>query len=163
MTGRKIRVGDQKAKSAVVERERFLSPEELTESQDVTIEEAGSLNDSELTALVDQAYFWDLEQKELAGRVKNAKTILLRNARAQEWKSYSGESAACKIGKSTKSIMGTVKEFLQLLKREGKMKLLDDLLKVKLGDAKKYLGEDALNGFLTEETEEYGSVSLKKK
>jgi hypothetical protein len=58
--------------------------------------------------------------------------------------------------------MGTATEFAKLLKKEGKSKSFNDVVKVQIGQVKKYLGEDILEGFVTSETEKYGSVSFKK-
>jgi hypothetical protein len=53
---------------------------------------------------------------------------------------------------------------IKLLKEEGKLKYADDLLGVKLTEAKKYLGEKVLldHGFISTETTTYGSVSFKE-
>ena len=71
-----------------------------------------------------------------------------------------GKNAKCKIGPSTTAVVG-VKPFLALLKRLGKVALVPDLLKVKITEAKKYLGEIALEDVTDSQTEPYGSVSLK--
>ena len=110
--------------------------------------------------LIDNAYEWDVEKKRFDAKVKEAKIILLAHAKQNEWKEKMGKNAKCKVGPSTKAEIG-VKPFLSLLKKLGKVNLVPDLLKVKITDAKKYLGEIALEDVTDSQTEPYGSVSLK--
>ena len=100
--------------------------------------------------------------KVLKKKVAKAKELLIESAALGEWKEKAGENAECIIGQTTKSTPGTATEFAKLLKAEGKIKLFDDMVKVQVGEAKKYLGEDALKDFVVSEVKEYGSVKLKK-
>jgi len=113
-----------------------------------------------IAELIDNAYEWDVEKKKFDTKVKEAKIILLAHAKQNEWKEKMGKNAKCKIGPSTTAVVG-VKPFLALLKKLGKVALVPDLLKVKITDAKKYLGEIALEDVTDSQTEPYGSVSLK--
>ena len=113
-----------------------------------------------LEELIDSAYEWDVEKKKFDAKVKEAKIILLAHAKQNEWKEKMGKNAECKIGPSTVAVIG-VNPFLSLLKKLGKLNLVPDLLKVKITDAKKYLGEIALEDVTDSQTEPYGSVSLK--
>jgi len=110
--------------------------------------------------LIDNAYDWDVEKKKFDAKVKEAKIVLLAHAKQNEWKEKMGKNAKCKIGPSTVAEIG-VKPFLSLLKKLGKVALVQDLLKVKITEAKKYLGEIALEDVTDSQTEPYGSVSLK--
>ena len=113
-----------------------------------------------IAELIDNAYEWDVEKKKFDTKVKEAKIVLLAHAKQNEWKEKMGKNAKCKIGPSTTAVVG-VKPFLALLKKLGKVALVPDLLKVKITDAKKYLGEIALADVTDSQTEPYGSVSLK--
>ena len=112
-----------------------------------------------IVELIDIACEWDIEKKRLDAKVKEAKAILLANAKVTGWKEKMGKKAVCKIGPSTVAVIG-VNPFLSLLKKQGKLNLVQDLLKVKITEAKKYLGEIALEDVTDSQTEPYGSVSL---
>ena len=113
-----------------------------------------------IAELIDNACEWDVEKKKFDTKVKEAKIVLLAHAKQNEWKEKMGKKAVCKIGPSTVAVIG-VNPFLALLKKLGKVALVPDLLKVKITDAKKYLGEIALADVTDSQTEPYGSVSLK--
>jgi len=114
----------------------------------------------EMKNLVDVACTWDIKKKELDAKVKEAKSTLLNYAEEHEIKLISGKTAKCKIGPNTTSFIA-IKPFLALLKKIGKTNLVPDLLKVKMTDAKKYLGEVVLEDIISSDTDEYGSVTLK--
>ena len=119
---------------------------------------AGLLND-EVAELIDHAGELDALRKELDVKVKKAKAILLKNAEEKSWKMQAGEKLAAKISPSTKTEI-PVKPFLSLLKKLKKAAMASDLLSVRIGDAKKYLGEDVLKDVSDVEVTEYGSVSF---
>jgi len=157
MAERKIRVG--KKKHIAPESARAsMTPEMII----ANVKSLPKLKESEVLDLIDSAQEWDAQQKRLDKMVKAAKPLLLQEAKSGKWKSKAGASAECQIKKSTTSTFGTTTEFVKLLKAEGKISLFDDTVKVQIGQAKKYLGEDALEDFIETDTEEYGSVTLKK-
>ena len=122
-----------------------------------------TLTEQELKGLIDSGAEMDAEQKDLAKTVKMIKVVLVAHAKENKWKEKAGDRATCLIKKSTKSIMAMATKLAKFLKKEGKSKLFDSLVKVEVTPCKKYLGEVALEEgeLLKTETEEYGSVSLK--
>lgn len=127
-----------------------------------------NLSASELILLIDNGAELDEKRKAVAKEVDAVvtptKKLLLALAKQGKWKSKAGKIGLCKIGGgSTTVIDGTPTEFAALLKKEGKLHLFDELVSIKIGDTKKYLGEDALTGFMHSDIEEYGSVSLSLK
>uniref|UniRef100_A0A6M3M035 Uncharacterized protein n=1 Tax=viral metagenome TaxID=1070528 RepID=A0A6M3M035_9ZZZZ len=154
---RKVRLKqDEAEKGAVAKKQR--SPDELIRT--VEVEDVETMTDSELEALIDSATGWDMTAKSQAKKVKEAKELLLAHAKANSWKTRVGATGACKIGPSSKTtILATA--FVRVLKKLGKIDLVDDLLSVKLGEAKKYVGEVPLEPISEVDTEEYGTVSLK--
>jgi hypothetical protein len=131
-----------------------------------TIEQL-NLSESDLEMLIDHGT--DIEErrreidKEVKSMVEPIKDILLQSASKLKWKHKEGHEGKCDIGPSTKTITGTATELLKLLKKEGKVKLFNNLLTVRVTDAKKFMGEDILfkSGFFFSERKEYGTVSLK--
>jgi hypothetical protein len=97
--------------------------------------------------------------------VKLIKEILLSNAKTSG--ELIGVSRSFKFGVSPKTTteFGTATDLARILKKHKKMELFDDLVKVMVTDTKKYLGEQILieEGFMTTNTEKFGSTSIKKK
>jgi hypothetical protein len=138
--------------------EKVLEELEASSVKDVS----ESCREAELQEIVEKAALWDAQRKDLEKKVKQAKELMLHNAKEGKWKSKPGtERAVCNIGASTSTSLGTTTEFARILKRENKMHLFDDLTKIAWGPAQKYLGIDAMEGFYTKDTEEYGSVTFK--
>ena len=154
---RKVRVKqDEAEKGTAAKKQR--SPDELIRT--VEVEAVETITDSELEALIDTATGWDMTAKSQAKKVKEAKELLLAHAKENSWKTRAGATGACKIGPSSKTtILATA--FVRVLKKLGKIDLVDDLLGVKLGEAKKYVGSYELDPISEVDTEEYGTVSLK--
>jgi hypothetical protein len=123
------------------------------------------LTKEELISLIDNGAELEDKRRKIAKEVDAVvtptKALLLALAEKDKWKEKSGKIGVCKIGGGSSTIIGgTVTDFAALLKREGKLHLFNDLVSVKLGDSKKYLGEDALKDFMHSDTREYSSVSL---
>jgi hypothetical protein len=74
-----------------------------------------------------------------------------------------GNTAELTVKASSKSIMGPTTELAKLLKQEGKTRLFNELTTIKVTEAKKFLGEDALisSGLMRVETDDFGAVTLK--
>jgi len=125
--------------------------------------EARQITKSDLECLVDACAEWDATKKTLERRVKGAKALLMSHARLEGWTRMEGSVAECKISPRVSSIPGTVTEYAKILKKEGKANLLNATTKVMIGEAKKYLGEEALKGFIEKKREEFGSISVKLK
>lgn len=122
--------------------------------------ETKELTDLEIDVLVDAATELDIVGKECVATVKMAKAVLLQHAKTLKWKTRATDKSICKIGPNSSSEIG-VKDLAKLLKKMEKSALFVDLVKVKITDAKKYLGEHSLAPITVTDTEEYGSVSLK--
>lgn len=126
------------------------------------------LTQQELVLLIDNGSTLDEQRKAITKEVERivapTKMLLLALAEQQKWKVKAGKIGECKIGAgSSTKIKGTVTEFAILLKNEGKLELFNDLVSIKIGETKKYLGEDALKNFMEVESKEYSSVSLSLK
>lgn len=125
---------------------------------------ANTLNDTEIGLLVDHS----LGETEKASKWLDAvgwiKPLLKVSSLEQKWKKKSGDIAEAKVmAASSTSFTCTVTKFVAFLKKEGKLKLVDDLLSIKLGDVKKYLGEEALKGITKKATDPYGRFSIARK
>lgn len=150
-------VSTQRKESVKELRARFMEMDD-TEVQELTETEVKKL----LVAYSEMAAAIKTANKE----IKKFKELLAWMAKEDEWltlqtKLPDGHSATAIITPTTESKMGTTREFAQILRDEGKFHLFDDLTKVKLTDAKKILGEDALSTFISTFTEKYGKVTLK--
>lgn len=124
---------------------------------------AEKLTYAEISELVDLAVAYHLEAKALEEEAKKAKEILLAHAKKKGWKDREGTlGGRAVILESSKTETKGIKDFLQLLVKEGKKDLFYDLVGIKLTQAKKALGEDLLNssGFLKVIREEFGKVRL---
>lgn len=132
------------------------------------IELINGVSSEELALLIDTSATIEEERRDVESRVKKtvepAKGIIREIGRYQNKKILTGTFAAAKITKSTKTIMGSVTDFIKLLLKEKKKKMIDALLNIKVTDTKKYLGEDLLveHQLMKFEVEEFGSVSIKK-
>lgn len=101
--------------------------------------------------------------KEVKATVEPVKKLLVALAQEVKKRTFRGtEGRVATVARGSKTTMGTVTEFVKILKREGKLGLFDSLVSVKLTETKKYVGEDALKGFITVTPIEYNSVSMKK-
>ena len=121
---------------------------------------AKTLEEQELLNLIDFGAVADAEEKSAAAVVKRVKAVILPAAKADKWKTKAGAEGAVKISPSTSSSIIPTK-MVKLLAKLKKQKMFDTLFSVKLGEVKKYLGEDVLKPVLKVTTEAYGSVSLR--
>lgn len=133
---------------------------EVIESQDeITIGQ--NLTESEVKLLIDRGSDIDANIKYLTRQLKAIKLGVLEYARRNKLKTIEGQRATAKISDSTTTTTGTVTEFAKLLKKEGKIELFDELTKVQLTEAKKYLGEAALKGFLSKSIQKFAKIGFK--
>jgi hypothetical protein len=143
-------------------------PEELIELwlEAESLESLGTVTTEELYAMIDFGAEVDERRKAMEAEVKKKveplKKLLLKMAERDKWRHKVGKYGKCDVTRGSKTIMGTPTELARLLKKEGKINLFDALVGVKVSETKKYIGEDALKGFMQVEPVEYGSVSLKK-
>ncbi len=125
---------------------------------------ANELTDKQLGELIDQAAILDQDQKDLAKVVKEMKEILKVHAEMNKWTKMVGVNKEGEVQvkpRTTTTIdcWGLAK----LLNKLGKArKLFDVVFKAQVAPAKKYLGEDVLAPIMEEDTDDYGTVSLKR-
>jgi len=120
----------------------------------------GTLSPRELTLLIDEGYGDDVAEKTADKRLKVVKEIL--KAAGEKLKSHSlnGEIGKVDISPSGSTEMSPA-QLRKLLKKEKKENLFDELISVKTGELKKYVGDDVVAKYAKTETKEYGKVSFK--
>lgn len=167
MAGPKGRLQLKKGKQKVVAKSKESVKDLRERFMTMDAEQAlKTLSDAEIKQLLAVYTEMTAAIKTANKELKHFKELLMESAQEDEWltlqtKLPDGRSATAIITPSTETEMGTTREFAQILRDEGKFHLLDDLTKVKLTDAKKILGEDALSDFISTTTEKYGKVTLK--
>jgi hypothetical protein len=121
------------------------------------------LTKNEVEILTDYGAVIDALVKELTADVKVIKAGLMAYAIKTKTKKFAGVKGTYSIGSTSSTEEGTPTEFVKLLKKLKKTNLFDDLVKVKIGEAKKYLGEQVLkdNGFIKKTTNAFGKIALK--
>ena len=151
----------QKKKPPVEQKSRTVD-ELLTELQTYSTPPR-KLTDGEVALLIDAGAAENAKMNKLKKRVTGIKLILKAAAILGKWKTRASPRGVCSIKKSTESVYGTATELAKLLKKLKKPKLFDTLVSVKIGEVKKYLGEEVLieEGYLTLEDNPYGSMTLK--
>jgi len=133
--------------------------EELSTLDASTVAE--DLNEAEQQALIDYGTETDEQRKALDSEVKRVKSLVLATAESEGWKTKTGLEGAAKISPRTKTSI-VPRKMVKLLAKLKKQKLFDTLFSVKIGEVKKYLGEDVLKPISIVETKAYGSVSFKR-
>lgn len=127
---------------------------------------AKTITEEELILMIDSGVEMEAERraadKQTEKVVKPVKQLLLQVAKNAKWKEKKGTKGMAKVSASTWSDVGTGTQLAALLKKEGKIQLFDDLVTIRVGDCKKFLGTDALKGFITPHSEEFGAVALKE-
>ena len=131
----------------------------IEEMDEVTVGE--ELTADEVKILVDRAYRIDQQQKDLTRQLKPIKLAVQEYGRRHKLAQIEGHHAVASLSPSTETTTGTATELAALLKREGKITLFDDVVKVKLGELKKYLGEDALKGYIQKTTKKFAKLAFK--
>jgi len=141
-------------------------PQLIRLAENLGTEEVGTnLTPEQASELADQGYISDTMQKDLVKEVKVIKETLMAYGKKHKIKDILGVDGKAVISASTHTVTGSATQLAKLLKKEGKTKLFDTLVGVKLGEAKKYLGEMALKQykFITSKTESYGKIGFKPK
>jgi hypothetical protein len=121
---------------------------------------AKSINERQLSFLIDTGAVHDKQQKKLEAEVKKIKAVLLEHARNNKWRSLAGENGSATIKPSTSTKI-TPSDLLRKLVSLGKKNLFDVCFKPRLAEAKEYLGKAELADISEVTVEEYGTVSLK--
>ena len=133
--------------------------EELDSSTAVDVSK--NLTEAEVMALVDYGLECDEAAKAHAAIAKAIKSIVLPVAKADKWKLKAGSVGTAKIGASSSTVVVPT-DMVKVLARIKKQALFDTLFSVKIGEVKKYLGEDVLKQASTVTTEPFGTVSFKR-
>lgn len=171
MVGRKVRVGDgTKTKPKSVGRSgRSLDNLKkgiaaLSGEEDLAAFAKG-LSEEELDLLIYDGAESDVRQKALDKYVKKVKPIVLAAASDGKWKERKVQDGAAEvlISPSTKSFPQAPTVWVKALKSEKKVSLADEILSVKIGVVKEYLGQNFIDEhkLIETKTEEYGTVKFK--
>jgi hypothetical protein len=137
---------------------------DMIENGHTVKEVADKLTDSDMLRMVDYGYERDQEKKEIDKEVKVVKDVLMEYGRQRKVKKMAGSKADAVISAASSTETGTPTELAKLLKLENKIDLFDELVSVRLGDLKKYLGEAVLkdHSFIKKvESDEYGKIGFK--
>lgn len=122
---------------------------------------AKTLKEVELLALIDYGGAADEVRKASVANTKLAKEILLVAATGSKWKTKSGAEIVAKVSPSMSTSI-LPRKMVNLLAKLKKQKLFDALFSVKVGEVKKYLGEDVIESIAKVDTEAFGSISFKR-
>ena len=164
MVGKRVVRFEEKASVKAKRKDvRARKPEQLLVDLATSDLEAAvrGLSEKEIEVLIDFGTVADEERKALDGQVKLVKAALLVSAEKTKWKTRSGAVGVAKVSpRMSTSILP--RKMVALLSKLKKQKLFDTLFNVKVGEAKKYLGEDVLEPIAQIQTKEFGSISLKK-
>lgn len=137
----------------------------ITSSSEAAVHIAGDLKDGEIKSLIDHAYSMQETAKALDETVSQIKDVLKQWGSINDVKSLDGlRTGAMKISaKSTTTTKGAT-ELVRLLKKYNKVKAADTVLSVKIGEAKKYLGEAVLieENFIDTKSDPFGTCSLRE-
>ena len=121
-----------------------------------------TLNEKEVKILVDCLAFDDRNAKFLKKNVDSGKPTLLEYAKENRLISLYGDLSMAKISDKTETDLSASKA-IKILEKEGKMKLLDEILTVSVTNFKRYLGADIYDRAATKNVHEFASISLKKR
>lgn len=161
MTTRKIRTEEGLKKEKQVRAVPRTYEEIIRSVKGEKVEEVAiTLSDREVLVLIDAGLVEDVQQKILKKRVDVVKAILKEDAKMAGWHERAGELGTCVISPSTTTTM-KASDLRVLLDELKKPHLFEDLVSVKIGEVKKYLGEEVIKPYVVETPEEFASVSLK--
>ncbi len=118
------------------------------------------MTEEEIALVIDIASEYQARAAFLAAMVKNAKSTVMAHAKENSWKTKATKNAVATVKKGTKTTACSATRMTRLLKDEDRLDLINAVLKVGITDAKKYLGEDALEGVFQKETKDYGSLTI---
>lgn len=135
----------------------------ITSSSEAVVNIAGDLQDGEIKALIDHAYSMQETAKALDETVGQIKDVLKMWGSLQKVKKLDGfRSGSMSISAKTTTTTKGATELVRLLKKFNKVKAADTILSVKIGEAKKYLGEAVLleEKFMSQDSDPFGKISL---
>jgi len=151
-------VGKAKRKAVTARKPEQLLVDLATPNLEAAVK---GLSEKELEALIDFGTVADEERNALDGQVKLIKAALLVRAKKAKWKTRAGAVGVAKVSPRTSTSI-LPRKMVALLSKLKKQKLFDTVFNVKVGEAKKYLGEDVLEPIAQIQTKEFGSISLKR-
>lgn len=120
-----------------------------------------TLNEKEVRILIDCLGHNDETAKILAEGVKKGKAVLLSYAEAHKMYEIIAGLWFAKASDSTDFDLPASRA-IKILEKEGKTKLLDSVLKVSIGDFRKYLGSDLFEKNASREKRVFSAISLKR-
>lgn len=169
MATRKIRLENGKSKRIVSNgKTKILHKADRTHQAQVLIrklqrEEIDVLNEEQAKLLIDHCQGLQDQAESLGQSIGEIKGALLGFAKHADVKTLKAEVAQMSVRASTTSTVGSATKLVALLKKMKKVKAADAILSIKIGEAKKYLGEQTLRDekLYSTETSTFGSVTIK--
>lgn len=112
-----------------------------------------------LKELVDQGLFLTGVMKYVEKELKELKAQIMQGAKDTEQKKLVGDKGrgSVSVQQSSTTEIGAV-DMVRHLRENKTLHLVEGLLKVRISDAKKILGEDALKNIMNVDTEPYGKL-----
>ena len=123
-----------------------------------------SLKDNEALVMIDYLAGIQQEIADLTEQLTSGKLMVKAYCKKNDAVEVATDNNVAKCGKSTKTEYGTATEMVKILKLEDKINLANDILSVKVGEAKNYLGEAVLkeHGFIGDSnTTDFATISIK--
>jgi len=160
MVVRKLKLADKQSNGerALVRVPKLERVEALLEKNSV------ELGAEELQDLIDSWAEIDKQAKHLAYVAKRIKDAVQERANMDNWRTMAGRKFEAEVGDTVKTVVvGTPTDLARLLKKEKRMELFNTIVSIKVGEAKKLLGTDALekNGIIKFETKEKDRVIIR--
>lgn len=124
------------------------------------------LTEEECIMLIDYIGGADRRMKAALQNLQLLRGMVFENAKKHEWKELAGEAAKAKIKSNTPATYGDATALAKILKKLGKIKLFNGMVKPSVTQIKKTLGESVLRdeGFMKDgETTEYYSLTISAK
>lgn len=167
MTGERVIRTRSKQRDAQEESKNLRSAAELTDritsSSEAVVNIAGDLSDGEIKSLIDHAYSMQETAKAIDETVGQIKDVLKMWGNLRKVKKLDGfRTGSMSISAKTTTTTKGATELVRLLKKLNKVKAADTILSVKIGEAKKYIGEAVLleEKFMEQDSDPFGKISL---
>lgn len=154
--------GQRTEASKKVEDKKEVSPKTVTEKLKILQKPAEEITGVELEELATWFLELDKAAKELNKTLGEIKAHIARAAQVGDWREW--EFDQIKI-RATYSMLTSIDPYDlgKLLSKEGKQSLFPKVFNVKISEAKKLLGEEALSEIMEVREAEKPSISIKEK
>lgn len=160
---RKLKLKEEvKTEEKVGERVGARTYQEMVELALIKQLDSKTLNEKEVRILVDCLTIDDGKAKELKAVVDVGKPVLLAYGKEHDQHDLYGDVAHAKIGDKTDFSLPPSK-VIKILEKEGKLRLLDDVLAVRVTEFRKYLGSDLYEQKAEKTDSPFATISLRKK